>query len=147
MTLSLTRLPTGPMLWLLASLCTAGGLASWPAPAGAAEQKPLQPVDTSSPQATLRGFMDFMNESYAMGAGLMQGYLASTELYLEPDQLRTVYGSLGRLASAERAMDLSGLPPAMVHESSRRLAIRPKLAGEWRRVTRNIRRRHRRTLR
>lgn len=127
------------MLWLLASLCTAGGLASWPAPAGAAEQKPLQPVDTSSPQATLRGFMDFMNESYAMGAGLMQGYLASTELYLEPDQLRTVHGSLGRLASAERAMDLSGLPPAMVRESSRRLAIQLKLAGEWRQVTRNTR--------
>lgn len=126
MTQPLLRLPAVPMLVLIIALCAAGGFAAWPAPVGATEPMPLKPVDTSSPRATLRGFIDFMNESYAMGAGLMQGYLASTELYLEPSQLRTVYGSLGRLASAERAMDLSGLPPAMVRESSRRLAIQLK---------------------
>lgn len=56
----------------------------------------------------------------------MQQYLASTRLYLEPEDLTTMYRSLDRLASAERAMDLSGLPPAMARESSRRLAVQLK---------------------
>jgi MscS family membrane protein len=67
-----------------------------------------------------------MNESYAMGAGLMQRYLDSSALYLTPADVASVYDSVSRLASAERAMDLSGLPPAMVRESSRRLAIQLK---------------------
>lgn len=124
MTRQLSRSPARPTLLFFAALCAAWSLGSWATPGG--EQNPLKPVDTSSPRATLQGFIDFMNESYAMGAGLMQRYLDSTALYLAPEDVGTIYGSLARLASAERALDLSGLPPAMVRESSRRLAIQLK---------------------
>ena len=61
-----------------------------------------------------------------MGIGQLQSYLASSKLYLTPEQLAIIHGSLHSQESAQRALDLSEIPPSMVHESSRRLAIQLK---------------------
>lgn len=61
-----------------------------------------------------------------MGIGQLQSYLASSKLYLAPEQLAIIHDSLHSQESAQRALDLSEIPPSMVHESSRRLAIQLK---------------------
>jgi len=67
-----------------------------------------------------------MNEGYTLGAGLIQPYRASSNLYLTPEQIGFMHGSLHLQESAQRTLDLSELPPATVHETSRRLAIQLK---------------------
>jgi MscS family membrane protein len=90
------------------------------------DDSPLKPIDTSSPRATLAGFIDFMDQGYAKGAGVIYKYLNSTELYLSSAELAMLQDSFGHQAAAQRVLDLSEVPPAMVHESSRRLAIQLK---------------------
>ncbi len=98
----------------------------WSMPARAGEANPLKPIDTSSPRATLQSFLEFMNESYGKGTGLMESYLASSNTYLTPEQMASIHESRFLQESAQRALDSSELPPAIVHESSRRLAIQLK---------------------
>lgn len=92
-------------------------------PAGAAQESPLKPIDTSSPRATMQGFLEFMDKGYATGIGVIQSYIASPERYLAPDELATIGGTVHFQEAAQRALDLSEVPPAMVEESARRLAI------------------------
>jgi MscS family membrane protein len=99
----------------------------WFMPAIAAvDNNPLKPIDTSSPRATLQGFIEFTNKAYEMGAGMADSYLASSRLYLSPEELISLKGAKRYQKSAERALDLSELPPATVDESSRRLMIQLK---------------------
>jgi MscS family membrane protein len=98
----------------------------WAIPAHADVESPLKPIDTSSPRATIQGFLEFMNKGYAMGAGMVDLYLASSRLYLSPEDIATIKSSMRYQESAQRALDLSELPPAMVEESSRHLAIQLK---------------------
>lgn len=98
----------------------------WAMPAGSVEQNPLKPIDTSSPRTTLQGFLEFINEGYKMGIGLIQPYLDSSNLYLTPEQIASMHDALHLQESAQRALDLSEIPPAMSSESSRRLAIQLK---------------------
>ena len=96
-------------------------------PANAAgEENPLRPIDTSSPRATLQGFLEFMNEGFGKGVGLLDSYLASSNPYLTPEQMAAIHDSIHLQESAQRSLDLSELPPAIVHETSRRLAIQLK---------------------
>ncbi len=111
---------------LLKAIFVIGVLYLWAMPAGAGEENPLKPIDTSSPRATLQGFLEFMNKGYATGAGMVKLYLASPKLYLSTEDVATIKGSFRYQESAQRALDLSELPPAMVHESSRRLSIKLK---------------------
>jgi len=90
------------------------------------EANPLQPIDTTSPRATLQGFLETMNEGYAGRLGVIQSYLASSRLYLSREEISILKSTLGQLESAERTLDLSELPQATVHESSRRFAIQLK---------------------
>ncbi len=99
----------------------------WAMPANAAgEENPLRPIDTSSPRATLQGFLEFMNEGFGKGVGLLDSYLASSNPYLTPEQMAAIHDSIHLQESAQRSLDLSELPPAIVHETSRRLAIQLK---------------------
>ncbi|MEC4748120.1 mechanosensitive ion channel family protein [Methylomicrobium sp. Wu6] len=95
-------------------------------PAVAAEESPLKPINTSSPRTTLLGFIEFMNKGYGMGGGLIQSYLDSSRLYLTPEEMVTMRGSFHYQEAAQRVLDLSEVPPAMVNESARRLAIQLK---------------------
>jgi MscS family membrane protein len=98
----------------------------WPMSANAGEESLLKPIDTSSPRATLQSFLEFMNNGYATGAGVVDLYLASSSLYLSPENVASIKGSIRYQESAQRALDLSELPPAMADESARRLAIQLK---------------------
>lgn len=93
----------------------------------AVDNNPLKPIDTSSPRATLQGFLAFSNQSYETGAGFINSYLRSSRLYLSADELETLKQSKHYLASAERALDVSELAPATINESSRRLVIQLKV--------------------
>ena len=110
---------------LVAALLTLWMLQLWAIPANASMESPLKPIDTSSPRATLQGFLEFMNKGYETGAGLVESYLASSRLYLSEDVVH-IKNSLHYQESAQRALDLSELPPAMASESARRLAIQLK---------------------
>lgn len=52
-----------------------------PAYAGV-DSNPLKPIDTSSPRATLQGFIEFTNKAYSEGAGFLNTYMDSSALYL-----------------------------------------------------------------
>ncbi len=90
------------------------------------EINPLKPIDTSSPRSTLQGFLDFMNQSYRARQQLLSSYLASSQLYLSHEEMAVVHSTLDRLIAAERALNFSELPPAMLNESSRRLTMQLK---------------------
>lgn len=98
----------------------------WATPANADEVNPLRPIDTSSPRATLQGFLEFMNNGYGKGVRLVQSYLISSDTFLTPEQIASIYEAQHLQESAQRSLDLSELPPSIVHESSRRLAIQLK---------------------
>lgn len=94
--------------------------------ASAGETHPLQPIDTSSPRATLQGFLESANEGYAASTELRTSYLSSSRLYFLPEEIAALQYTLSRVESAERAFDLSELPSATVSESSRRLVVQMK---------------------
>jgi len=95
-------------------------------PVSAGETHPLQPIDTSSPRATLQGFLEAANEGFAASTALRQSYLSSSRLYFLPEEIAAMRYTLSRVESAERALDLSELPSATVSESSRRLVVQMK---------------------
>ncbi|MGY6276067.1 mechanosensitive ion channel family protein [Methylomonas sp. MgM2] len=114
-------LPRFPAILIL--LC---GLQISSLTAVADEINPLKPIDTSSPRSTLQGFLDFMNQSYVARQQLLSSYLASSQLYLSPEEIAVVQSTMDRLIAAERALNFSELPPAMLNESSRRLTMQLK---------------------
>ena len=111
---------------LVATLLVLWVLQLWVVPADAGVESPLKPIDTSSPRDTLQGFLEFMNKGYAEGAAKVESYLASSRLYLSPEEVVTIKSSSLYQESAGRALDLSELPPAMADELSRQLAIQLK---------------------
>ncbi len=96
-----------------------------PAHAGV-DNSPLKPIDTSSPRATLQGFIEFANKAYSTGVGSLNAYMISSDLYLNAEQMAILKESWGHQKSAERALDLSELAPATAEETSRRLMIQLK---------------------
>ena len=98
----------------------------WAALAEDPLDNPLEPIDTSSPRGTLQGFLEFTDEAHRLGIGRLKAYLASSESYLSAQDAADFQAALERIRSAERAMDLSQLPPATAEESSRRLAAQLK---------------------
>lgn len=108
---------------VLATVCL---FLPWAMPAKAGEVGALTPIDTSSPRDTLQGFLEFMNQGYGTGVGLVQSYLASPQLYIAPEDTANIRRAFRYQEAAHRALDLSELPPATVHESARRLAIQLK---------------------
>ena len=109
--------PLWVALWMLVSVT---GLAR------AGELNPLRPIDTSSPRATLQGFVETMNEGYETGYGRVRTYLDSGDLFLSREDIGAFKRALSLLNSAQRTIDLSALPVATVHEASRRLTLQLK---------------------
>jgi len=99
----------------------------WVTPAHAeVDNNPLKPIDTSSPRATLQGFIEFTNKTYNTGFGFLNTYMDSSALYLTAEELTALKEVQHFQRSAERALDLSELPPATVDETSRRLMVQLK---------------------
>src|ERR1700748_3067656 len=81
--------------------------------ANAADVNPLRPVDTSSPRATLEGFVSTMDEIYLGTKDILQEYSASHRLYLTPDERRKQFEILSAAPKAIRVLDLSDIPPVL----------------------------------
>jgi MscS family membrane protein len=81
--------------------------------ANTAEVNPLRPVDTSSPRATLQGFVGTMDEIYRGMKDFLQEYDASQRLYPTPDERRRQIEALSAATKAIKVLDLSGIPPIL----------------------------------
>ena len=101
-------------------------LTAWACAASATPFNPLKPVDTSSPRATLFGFIDLMESAHGIAIGILDQYRASGRLFFTPEEIDTLLGSRKYLVTANRTLDLSALPPATARESSRKLTIQLK---------------------
>lgn len=95
-------------------------------PASAADALPLKPIDTSSPRATLLGFLEHMNKGYSTGIGMLNTYLADSRLYLTQEESASLKDALRFQKSAQRTLDVSEMPSGMSEESARRLAVQLK---------------------
>jgi len=67
-----------------------------------------------------------MNKGFGTGVGLIESHIASSNPYLAPEQMASIQDSIRLQESAQRALDSSELPPAIIYETSRRLAIQLK---------------------
>jgi MscS family membrane protein len=95
-------------IFLLISL-----LFAFPNRANSADTNPLRPVDTSSPKATLQGFVGTMDEIYRGYRDILQEYAGSERLYLTPDERRKQFEVLSAAAKAIKVLDLSDIPPVL----------------------------------
>jgi MscS family membrane protein len=79
----------------------------------AADTGPLSPLDTSSPRATLQGFIETVDGIYARLTDVFDGYAKSDRLYLTSQECQEQIDLLRRAPKAIRAMDVSGIPPVL----------------------------------
>jgi MscS family membrane protein len=94
--------------------------------ANTAEVNPLRPVDTSSPRATLQGFVGTMDEIYRGMKDFLQEYAASQRLYPTPDERRKQVEALSTAAKAIKVLDLSDIPPVLRNTVAPERAIQLK---------------------
>lgn len=81
--------------------------------AKAADPNPLSPLDTSSPRATLQGFIETVDDIYAGMARMLDGYARSGRLYPTSEEFHTQVGLLQRAPKAVRALDTSAVAPVL----------------------------------
>lgn len=75
--------------------------------ARAADASPLRVPDTSSPRATLQGFIQTTDDIYLRWADLLTKYAESGELFPTAAQRRVQSETLRRVPNAVHALDLS----------------------------------------
>ncbi len=96
----------GPAVLAVLLFCSLGA-------ASAADLDPLRPVDTSSPRATLQGFVATVDEVYRGMQGIIGDYVASNRLYLSSDERRRQAEIFSGAAKAVKILDLSRVSPAL----------------------------------
>jgi len=79
---------------------------------------PLTPADTSSPRATLRGFVESLNDGHAQLKEILKSYLSSSRLYLSAAERMEVDILMEQLELARRTLNLSELPAALAESLS-----------------------------
>ena len=79
----------------------------------AADVNPLRPADTSSPRATLRGFVQTMNEIEVRMTDVLKSYAESDRLYLSPEERRNQIANLSRGLELVRYLDISQISPVL----------------------------------
>jgi MscS family membrane protein len=79
---------------------------------------PLTPADTSSPRATLRGFVETLNRGHAQITEIVKSYLSSSRLYLSAAERMELDSILEQLELARRTLNLSELPAALAESLS-----------------------------
>jgi len=82
--------------------------------ANAADPNPLSPLDTSSPRATLEGFIATVDGIYAGMADILEEYARSDRLYLPADLRQRQVVLLRRAPKAIRALDTSDVSPVLM---------------------------------
>jgi MscS family membrane protein len=98
-------LPAVAVLVGILLCCTGSGIA--------ADAGPLNPLDTSSPRATLQGFNETIDGIYAELTDLFEGYGKSDRLYLTSQERQEQINLLRRTPKAIRALDISGISPVL----------------------------------
>jgi MscS family membrane protein len=81
--------------------------------AAAGDPYPLRPPDTSSPRATLQGFIAALDEAYVRFGVLISKYAASNRLYLSAQEWRSQREALVSGLKAVQFMDLSQVSPVL----------------------------------
>jgi len=81
-----------------------------------AGNNPLQPADTSSPRATLQGFIETLNDINAQIVAVIKSYLASPRLYVSAQEAQEIDRVTRRLELVRRTLDLSETPAALVDQ-------------------------------
>jgi MscS family membrane protein len=79
----------------------------------AADANPLRPADTSSPRATLQGFVKTIDEIYLQMTDVLKSYAASNRLYLSPDERRNQLTALSNGLKAVKLLDTSRISPVL----------------------------------
>ena len=121
MTLVFNRLAYLSIGLLIASSCAFSNAAR------AAEVNPLRPVDTSSPRATLQGFVVTMDGIYRGLKDILQEYAASQRLYLTSDERQRQVEILSAAAAkAIKVLDLTDIPPVLQQSVAAERAIQLK---------------------
>jgi len=100
-----------PIIALLASLLSAPGLAF-----SDTGSNPLQPADTSSPRATLQGFIETLNDINAQILVVVKSYLASSRLYVSTQESSEIDRITRQQDGVIRTLDLSDTPAALVDQ-------------------------------
>lgn len=132
-TLTETRGPTMKNFFLFRELAGILGLVSLLCSIApqtyASSSHPIAPLETSSPRSTLRGFIDDMSTRYdaVQGPhGVLTDYMASSQLFLSPEQLHKIR-SFGKDAIDTRGyLDLSRLPESTSSDRAWRITIQLK---------------------
>jgi MscS family membrane protein len=81
--------------------------------ASAADNYPLRPPDTSSPRATLQGFIAATDDIYRRMKSVMENYAESGRLYPTSEERRERLAALSDAAKLSRYLDLSNVPPVL----------------------------------
>jgi MscS family membrane protein len=75
----------------------------------ATDLNPLRPADTSSPRATLRGFVANVDETYRQLKDLTESYSRSDRLYLTSEERRVQADLVNNASKSVKYLDLSGV--------------------------------------
>jgi MscS family membrane protein len=81
--------------------------------ASAGDNYRLRPPDTSSPRATLEGFIATFDDIYGRLENAMEDYAESDRLYMTTEERRQQLTGLGEAPKALRYLDISGIPPVL----------------------------------
>jgi MscS family membrane protein len=81
-----------------------------------ARTNPLEPADTSSPRATLQGFIETLNDTNAQILEVVQSYLSSSRLYVSRQESEEIDRVHQQLELVRRTLDLSQMPAALVKQ-------------------------------
>ena len=82
--------------------------------AHATRDDPLRPPDTTSPRATLQGFIELTDHIYRTVGAAFESYLASDRLYLGTEEREKHRTGFLHASDAVRYLDVSGVPPVLL---------------------------------
>jgi len=91
-----------------------GILFGFPYAAKAADPSPLNPLDTSSPRATLQGFIETVDDIYSGMTSVLEEYANSDQLYMTAGLRKKRMATLRHASKAVRALDTSGISPVLM---------------------------------
>jgi MscS family membrane protein len=82
--------------------------------ANATDNHPLRPLDTSSPRATLQGFIETTDAIYRDMADVLADYADSDRLYPTAEERRRQLANIALAEKTFRYLDLSQVPPVLM---------------------------------
>src|SRR6266581_7902764 len=81
--------------------------------AQAAEANPLRPTDTSSPRATIQGFIETADDIYLRMREILEEYEKTDRLYLNASERQRQADILRNAPKVIRSLDVAGISPVL----------------------------------